>query len=81
MLLNFFGRYFYLILYFGGFSVDDYAILLAEIGGGKKRLLDIFIVRGIQQLLNHLRLSRILSKKELSQEEQIALSNCCEILI
>jgi len=62
-------------------AYDDYAILLAEIGGGKGKVTRHFIVRGIQQLLNHLRVSRILSKKELSQEEQIALSNSCEILI
>ena len=62
-------------------AYDDYAILLAEIGGGKGKVTRHFIVRGIQQLLNHLRVSRILSKKELSQEEQLALSNSCEILI
>ena len=62
-------------------AYDDYAILLAEIGGGKGKVTRHFIVRGIQQLLHHLRVSRILSKKELSQEEQIALSNSCEILI
>ena len=36
-------------------AYDDYAILLAEIGGGKGKVTRHFIVRGIQQLLNHLR--------------------------
>ena len=44
-------------------AYDDYDILLAEIGGGKGKVTRHFIVRGIQQLLNHLRVSRILSKK------------------
>ena len=80
--------YFFALIYTGKIiaicqksSYDDYAILLAEIGGGKGKVTRHFIVRGIQQLLNHLRVSRIISKKELSQEEQIALSNSCEVLI
>lgn len=54
-------------------TYDDYAILLAEMGGGKGKVTRHFITQGIRDLLNHYRIGRFLKAKEVSQAQQDAM--------
>ena len=56
-------------------TYDDYAILLAEMGGGKGKVTRHFITQGIRDLLNHYRIGRFLKAKEVSQAQQDAMCN------
>ena len=56
-------------------TYDDYAILLADMGGGKGKVTRHFITQGIRDLLNHYRIGRFLKTKEVSQAQQDAMCN------
>ena len=62
-------------------AYDDYAILLAELGGGKGEVTRHFITKGIRHLLDHFRVARILKSKDVSQAQQNALSDTFEIVL
>lgn len=59
-------------------AYDDYAILLAEMGGGKGKVTRHFISQGIRDLLNHQRLERFFKTKGFSKTEQARMSAAFE---
>ena len=51
-------------------AYDDFAILLAEIGGGKGKVTRHYIFEGIKMLLGKIRIERIFEKRKISKEAQ-----------
>jgi hypothetical protein len=48
-------------------AYDDYAILLADLGGGKEKVTRHFIFEGIKALMTKYRVDRILTRREVSK--------------
>jgi|TARA_B100001105_G_C22375988_1_gene437251 hypothetical protein len=51
-------------------AYDDFAILLAEIGGGKGKVTRHYIFEGIKMLLGKIRIERIFEERKISKEAQ-----------
>ena len=51
-------------------AYDDFAILLAEIGGGKGKVTRHYKVEGIKMLLGKIRIERIFEERKISKEAQ-----------
>ena len=47
---------------------DDYAIILADLGGGKGKVTRLYILEGIKQLMSKHRVDRILEKHKPSEQ-------------
>ena len=54
-------------------AYDDYAILLADLGGGKGKVTRHFIFEGIKALMTKYRVDRILTRREVSKDYEEGL--------